>query len=144
MSCSRKQHTAAGVRTVYLCIQNRHSSQPTNMLTYMYVYIYKNICLIFTLLAYTNYKFRVQALPFSMETTIVIPMTLSIYSSVTNMIWNLHLIYKGLHNLTTLIRKRHILMRTAVLYIYIYMFVECVVLVINKSTVKQNNMRHST
>ena len=32
MSCSRKQHTAAGVRTVYLCIQSRHSSQPTNML----------------------------------------------------------------------------------------------------------------
>ena len=32
VSCSRKQHTAAGVRTVYLCIQNRHSSQPTNML----------------------------------------------------------------------------------------------------------------
>ena len=31
VSCSRKQHTAAGVRTVYLCIQNRHSSQPTNM-----------------------------------------------------------------------------------------------------------------
>ena len=30
--CSRKQHTAAGVRTVYLCIQNRHSNQPTNML----------------------------------------------------------------------------------------------------------------
>ena len=29
---ARKQHTAAGVRTVYLCIQNRHSSQPTNML----------------------------------------------------------------------------------------------------------------
>ena len=29
--CSRKQHTAAGVPTVYLCIQNRHSSQPTNM-----------------------------------------------------------------------------------------------------------------
>ena len=27
---------------------------------------------------------------------------------------------KGLHNLTTLIQKRHILMRTAVLYIYIY------------------------
>ena len=26
----------------------------------------------------------------------------------------------GLHNLTTLIKKRHILMRTAVLYIYIY------------------------
>ena len=25
---------------------------------------------------------------------------------------------KGLHNLTTLIKKRHILMRTAVLYIY--------------------------
>ena len=32
MSCSRKQHTAAGVRTVYFCIQNRHSSHPTNML----------------------------------------------------------------------------------------------------------------
>ena len=32
VSCSRKQHTAAVVRTVYLCIQNRHSSQPTNML----------------------------------------------------------------------------------------------------------------
>ena len=32
MSCSRAQHTAAGVRTVYLCIQNRHSSQPTNIL----------------------------------------------------------------------------------------------------------------
>ena len=27
---------------------------------------------------------------------------------------------KGLHNLTTLIKKRHILMRTAVVYIYIY------------------------
>ena len=51
-----------------------------------------HICSIFTLLAYTIYKFRVQALPFSMETTIVIPMTLSIYSSVTNVIWNLHLI----------------------------------------------------
>ena len=32
VSCSRKQHTAAGVPTVYLCIKNRHSSQPTNML----------------------------------------------------------------------------------------------------------------
>ena len=31
VSCSRRRHTAAGVRTVYLCIQNRHSSQPTNM-----------------------------------------------------------------------------------------------------------------
>ena len=30
VSCSRKQHTAAGVRTVYLCFQNRHSRQPTN------------------------------------------------------------------------------------------------------------------
>ena len=28
--------------------------------------------------------------------------------------------------------------------IYIYMFVGCVVLVINKSTTKQNNIRHST
>ena len=35
VSCSRKQHTATGVRTVYLCIQNRHSSQPTNMLNPM-------------------------------------------------------------------------------------------------------------
>ena len=33
VSCSRKQHTAAGVRTVYLCIQSRYSSQPTNMLS---------------------------------------------------------------------------------------------------------------
>ena len=32
MFCSRTQHTAAGVRTVYLCIKNRHSIQPTNML----------------------------------------------------------------------------------------------------------------
>ena len=32
LSCSRKQHTAAGVQTVYLCIQNRHSCHPTNML----------------------------------------------------------------------------------------------------------------
>ena len=32
MSCSRIQHTAARVRTAYLCIQYRHSSQPTNML----------------------------------------------------------------------------------------------------------------
>ena len=32
MSRSRTQRTAAGVRTVYLCIQNRHSSQLTNML----------------------------------------------------------------------------------------------------------------
>ena len=30
------------------------------------------------------------------------------------------------------------------IYIYIYMFVGCVVLVINKSTTKQNNIRHST
>ena len=30
------------------------------------------------------------------------------------------------------------------IYIYIYLFVGCVVLVINKSTTKQNNMRHST
>ena len=30
------------------------------------------------------------------------------------------------------------------IYIYIYMFVGCVVLVINKSTTKQDNMRHST
>ena len=29
-------------------------------------------------------------------------------------------------------------------YIYIYMFVWCVVLGINKSTTKQNNIRHST
>ena len=29
---------------------------------------------------------------------------------------------KGLHNLTTLIQKRHILMRTAVLYIYVYIY----------------------
>ena len=29
---------------------------------------------------------------------------------------------KGLHNLTTLIKKRHTLMRTAVLYIYIYIY----------------------
>ena len=36
VSCSRKQHTAAGVRTVYLCIQNRHSCQPTNMLEHLH------------------------------------------------------------------------------------------------------------
>ena len=29
---------------------------------------------------------------------------------------------KGLHNLATLIQRRHILMRTAVLYIYIYIY----------------------
>ena len=29
---------------------------------------------------------------------------------------------KGLNNLSTLIQKRHILMRTAVLYIYIYIY----------------------
>ena len=35
---------------------------------------------------------------------------------------------KGLQNLTTLIKKkRHILMRTAVLYIYIYIYV-CVIM----------------
>ena len=30
---------------------------------------------------------------------------------------------KGLHSLSTLIKKRHILMRTAVLYVYIHMYV---------------------
>ena len=34
---------------------------------------------------------------------------------------------KGLHNFTTLIQKQHILMRTAVLYIYMYimMYIRC-------------------
>ena len=39
MSCSRKQHTAAGVRTINLSIQNRHSSQPTNTLLYLGIYM---------------------------------------------------------------------------------------------------------
>ena len=50
VSCSRKQHTAAGVRTVYHCIQNRHSSQPTNMLCYIY-YIYYIIYMLYSLIS---------------------------------------------------------------------------------------------
>ena len=60
--------------------------------------------------------------------------------------------YRDLHYPIMLIqkgiKKYHIYMYVCMyaysVYIYIYMFVGCVVLVINKSTTKQNNIRHST